>query len=106
MNKIHATAIVDKKAKLADNIEVGPYSMIGPNVEILKGASIGARVTIEGYTTIGEGTRIFTGAVIGSAPQDLKYKGKKSFLNIGKNNIIREYVTMNPGTEEGTSTYI
>ncbi|MDO8603324.1 MAG: acyl-ACP--UDP-N-acetylglucosamine O-acyltransferase [Candidatus Omnitrophota bacterium] len=104
MNKVHTTAIVDKKAKLADDVEVGPYAIIGPNVEIAKGAVIGARATIEGYTTIGEGARIFTGAVIGSAPQDLKYKGKKSFLKIGKNNIIREYVTMNPGTEEGSST--
>jgi len=104
--KIHTTAIVDKKAKLADNIEVGPYAIIGPNVEIAKGVVIGARATIEGYTTIDEGTRIFTGAVIGSAPQDLKYKGKKSFLKIGKNNIIREYVTMNLGAEDGTVTSI
>jgi UDP-N-acetylglucosamine acyltransferase len=80
--KIHPTAIVDKKAKLADDIEVGPYAIIGPNAEIAKGA------------------------VIGSAPQDLKYKGQKSFLKIGKNNTIREYVTMNLGTEEGTLTSV
>ncbi len=106
MNKVHSTAIVDKKAKLADDIEVGPYAIIGPDAEIAKGVVVGGRATIEGYTTIGEGTRIFTGAVIGSAPQDLKYKGKKSFLKIGKKNIIREYVTMNPGTEEGTFTSV
>ncbi|OIO33537.1 MAG: acyl-[acyl-carrier-protein]--UDP-N-acetylglucosamine O-acyltransferase [Candidatus Omnitrophica bacterium CG1_02_40_15] len=106
MIKIHTTAIVDKKAKLADDIEVGPYAIIGPNVEIAKGAVVGPRATVEGYTIIGEGTRIFTGAVIGSAPQDLKYKGKKTFLKIGKNNIIREYVTMNPGTKGGTSTSV
>jgi UDP-N-acetylglucosamine acyltransferase len=104
--KIHSTAIVDKKAKLAGDIEVGPYAIIGPNTEIRKGAIIGARATIEGYTIIGERTHIFTGAVIGSIPQDLKYKGKKSFLKIGKNNIIREYVTMNPGTEEEASTSV
>jgi len=104
--KIHPTAIVDKKAKLADDIEVGPYAIIGPNAEIAKGAVIGSRVTIDGYTAIGERTRIFTGAVIGSPPQDLKYKGQKTFLVIGKNNIIREYVTMNPGTAEGTSTSV
>ena len=104
--KIHPTAIVDKKAKLADDVEVGPYAIIGPNVEIGKGAVIGPRANIEGYTILGEGNRIFTGAVIGSAPQDLKYKGEKSFLKIGKNNIIREYVTMNPGTEEGTATCV
>lgn len=104
--KIHSTAIVDKKAKLADDIEVGPYAIIGPNAEIAKGAVIGSRVTIDGYTAIGERTRIFTGAVIGSPPQDLKYKGQKTFLVIGKDNIIREYVTMNPGTREGTSTSV
>ena len=104
--KIHPTAIVDKNAKLADDIEVGPYAIIGPNVEAAKGNVIGARATVEGYTTLGEGNRIFTGAVIGSIPQDLKYKGKKSFLKIGKNNIIREYVTMNPGTEDGTVTSV
>lgn len=104
--KIHSTAIVDKKAKLADDIEVGPYVIIGPNVEIGKGTVVGPRATIEGYTAIGEGNRIFTGAVIGSMPQDLKYEGKKSFLKIGKNNIIREYVTMNPGTKEGTGTFV
>ena len=106
MNKIHPTAIVDKKAKLADDIEVGPYAIIGPDVEIATGVVVGDRATIKGYTVIGEGTQIFTGAVIGSAPQDLKYKGKKSFLKIGKKNIIREYVTMNPGTEEGTVTFV
>jgi len=106
MNKIHLTAIVDKKAKLADDIEVGPYAIIGPDVEIANGVIVGGRATIEGYTIIGEQTRIFTGAVIGSAPQDLKYKGKKSFLKIGKKNIIRECVTMNPGTEEGTFTSV
>ncbi len=104
--KIHPTAIVDKKAKLADDIEVGPYAIIGPDVEIAKGTVVGPRATIEGHTAIGESNRIFTGAVIGSIPQDLKYKGKKTFLKIGKNNTIREYVTMNPGTEEGTITSV
>ena len=104
--KIHPTAIVDKKAKLADDVKVGPYTIIGPNVEIGKGTVIGPRANIEGYTILGEGNRIFTGAVIGSAPQDLKYKGQKSFLKLGKNNTIREYVTMNSGTEEGTATCV
>ena len=104
--KIHPAAIVDKKAKLADDVEVGPYALIGPNVEIGRSVTIAGHAVVDGYTSIGEGTRIFTGAVIGSAPQDLKYKGKKSFLKIGKNNVIREYVTMNPGTEEGSVTSI
>ena len=104
--KIHPAAIVDKKAKLADDVEVGPYALIGPNVEIGKSVTIAGHAVLDGYTVIGEGTRIFTGAVIGSAPQDLKYKGKKSFLKIGKNNIIREYVTINLGTKEGSVTSI
>lgn len=104
--KIHSTAIVDKKAKLADNVEVGPYTIIGPDVEIQDSTSVGAHVVIEGRTTIGEGCRIFTGVVVGSIPQDLKYKGAKSYLKIGNNNIIREYVTINPGTDEGGITSI
>lgn len=106
MIKIHPTAIVDKKATLADDIEVGPYAMIGPDVEIGKSTKISAHSVIEGHTTIGKNCSIFTGAVVGSIPQDLKYKGNKSFLKIGNNNIIREYVTLNPATEEGHATYI
>jgi UDP-N-acetylglucosamine acyltransferase len=102
--KIHPTAVVDKKARLADDIEVGPYTIVGPEVDIQKGTIIGSHVVIDGHTVIGQECRIFTGAVMGSIPQDLKYKGKKSFLKIGNNNIIREYVTLNPGTEEGSVT--
>ncbi|NQT75685.1 MAG: acyl-ACP--UDP-N-acetylglucosamine O-acyltransferase [Candidatus Omnitrophica bacterium] len=104
--KIHPTALVDKKAKLADDIEVGPYAIIGPDVEIGGSTKVGAHVVIEGYTSIGKGCRIFTGAVLGSIPQDLKYKGVKSFLKIGGNNTIREYATLNPGTSEGSATDI
>ncbi len=104
--KIHPTALVDKKAKLADDIEVGPYAIIGPDVEIGGPTKVGAHVVIEGYTSIGKGCRIFTGAVLGSIPQDLKYKGVKSFLKIRDNNTIREYATLNPGTSEGSTTDI
>ncbi|MFA4991155.1 MAG: acyl-ACP--UDP-N-acetylglucosamine O-acyltransferase [Candidatus Omnitrophota bacterium] len=102
--KIHPTALIDKKAKLADDIEVGPYAIIGPDVVIGRSARIGPHVVINGNTTIGDNCSVFTGAVVGSAPQDLKYKGKRTFLKIGDNNIIREYTTLNPGTEEGHST--
>jgi UDP-N-acetylglucosamine acyltransferase len=104
--KIHPTAIVDKKAKLADDVEVGPYSFIGPNVDIASGTVVGAHAVIEGHTTIGKGNRIFTGAVIGSVTQDLKYKGEKSYVRIGDDNIIREYVTINLGTAKDSSTVI
>jgi len=103
---IHPTAIVHKNARLAELVSVGPFSTIGENVSIGKGTAVGTHCVIEGYTAIGERCKIFTGAVIGSAPQDLKYKGEKSFLKIGDDNVIREYVTMNPGTGAGGSTVI
>jgi len=104
--QVHPTAIVSKKAKLADDIQVGPYTIIADNVVIGEGAVIHAYCLLEGNTTIGSGCEIFTGAVIGSRPQDLKYKGEKSFLEIGDNNIIREYSTFNPGTGEGSKTVV
>jgi UDP-N-acetylglucosamine acyltransferase len=104
--QIHPTAIVSQKAKLADNIGVGPYTIITDNIKIGLRTKIGAYCVIEGNTTIGKNCEIFTGAVIGSRPQDLKYKGKKSFLEIGDNNIIREYCTFNPGTGENSKTIV
>lgn len=103
---IHPTAIVSKKAKLGEEAQVGPYTIITDNVLIGKGVKIGSHCLIDGYTTIGPDCRIFTGAVVGSAPQDLKYKGEKSFLEIGSNNIIREFCTFNPGTGEGSKTIV
>ncbi|HLD82992.1 MAG TPA: acyl-ACP--UDP-N-acetylglucosamine O-acyltransferase [Candidatus Omnitrophota bacterium] len=104
--QIHPTAIVSQKAKLADDIQVGPYTIIADNVVIGKGTQMHAYCLLEGNTSVGSGCEIFTGAVIGSRPQDLKYKGEKSFLEIGDNNIIREYSTFNPGTEEGSKTVV
>jgi UDP-N-acetylglucosamine acyltransferase len=103
---IHKTAIVAKGAKLAEDIEVGPYSIIGPSVTIGAGAKIGAHVVIDGHTSIGKNCKIFTGAVIGSIPQDLKFKNEVTFLDIGDNNIIREYCTINLGTKDSTKTII
>jgi UDP-N-acetylglucosamine acyltransferase len=104
--KIHPTAYVSKKAIVPEDLEVGPYSIIGDNVKIGEGTKIGAFCVIEGNTTIGKRCKIFTGAVIGSIPQDLKYKGEKSFLEIGDDNIIREYCTFNLGTGEGGKTIV
>lgn len=103
---IHKTAIVHSKAKLDSSVTIGPYSVIGEDVVIKENASVGAHCVIEGWTTIGQGNKIFTGAVIGSVPQDRKYAGKRSFVEIGANNIIREYVTINPGTDEDEKTII
>lgn len=104
--KIHPTAIVHPDAELGEGVEVGPYTLISGTVKIGDRTSVGPRVTIEGHTTLGEDCEIFTGAVIGSVTQDKKYEGGTSFLKIGNRNKIREYVTINPGTKEGTETVI
>ncbi|MCK4938928.1 MAG: acyl-ACP--UDP-N-acetylglucosamine O-acyltransferase, partial [Rhodospirillaceae bacterium] len=101
MTNIHPTAIVEDGAKIGDEVEIGPYSVIGPNVTIESGVKIFSHVVVGGVTSIGSGTRIFPFASIGSEPQDLKYGGEVSRLEIGSNNTIREHVTMNPGTEGG-----
>ena len=98
---IHKTSIVDKKAKIFSNVKIGPYSVIGPNVEIDKDVEIHSHVNITGNTKIGSGTKIYPFASIGTDPQDLKFNGEKNSLIIGKENTIREYVTINPGTEGG-----
>jgi len=103
---IHPTAIVSKKAKLGKDISIGPYSLVGDNVSIGDGTKIGAHCVVSGCTTLGRSCEVFTGAVIGSRPQDLKFKGEKSILQIGDNNIIREYCTFNPGTEETGKTTV
>ena len=104
--QIYPTAIVSKGAELEAGVTVGPYTVISDNVSIGKNTKIGAHCVIEGNTTIGKSCEIFTGAVVGSRPQDLKFKGEKVFLEIGNNNIIREYCTLNPGTGVGGKTII
>jgi UDP-N-acetylglucosamine acyltransferase len=98
---IHKTAIIEDGAKVGANAAVGPYCHVGPDVVIGDNVTLHSHVVVAGRTTVGEGTRIFPFASIGHAPQDLKYHGEKSELVIGKNNTIREHVTMNPGTESG-----
>ena len=98
---IHKTAIVDPKAKISANVNIGPYSIIGPNVEIGKDTDINSHVSIAGYTKIGKKNKIYPFASIGNNPQDLKYNGEKSYLEIGDSNTIREYVSINPGTDGG-----
>jgi UDP-N-acetylglucosamine acyltransferase len=98
---IHKTAIVDPKAKISTNVNIGPYSIIGPNVEIGEDTYINSHVSIAGYTKIGKKNKIYPFASIGNNPQDLKYKGERSDLEIGNGNTIREYVSINPGTDGG-----
>ena len=98
---IHKTAIIDSKAKISEDVKVGPYSVIGPHVEIGEGTVVQSHVNITGQTIIGKNNIIYPFASIGNDPQDLKFQGEKTRLEIGDNNKIREYVTINPGTKGG-----
>ena len=98
---IHKTAIIDKNAKISKNVIIGPYSTIGPNVEIGSETVLHSHVNIVGNTKIGKNNLIYPFSSIGTPPQDLKYKGEKNSLIIGDNNKFREYVNINPGTEQG-----
>lgn len=101
-NTIHKTAIISPDARLGDNVTVGPYSIIEGPVSVGDNVTIGAHCVVEGHTTLGSGCHLYTGAVVGSPPQDKKHHmTDKVELIIGSNNIIREYVTINPGTLEG-----
>ena len=100
---IHKTAIIDSKALIGNNVKIGPYSIVGPNVQIGDETIIHAHVNITGNTKIGKKNEIYPFCSIGTPPQDLKYKGEKNSLIIGDNNKFREYVNINPGTEQGGS---
>lgn len=97
---IHPTAIVDPQAQIADDVEIGAYSIIGPHVTIGEGSWVGPHVVIEGHTRIGRGNRIFQFCSLGAAPQDKKYAGEPTRLEIGDNNTIREFCTFNLGTAQ------
>ena len=103
---IHKSSVIDSKAEISKNVKIGPFCYVGPNVFLDDSVELVSNVHIEGNTKIGKGTRIFPFASIGTQPQDLKFKGEKNKLEIGKNNLIREYVTINPGTEGGGSKTI
>ena len=98
---IHSSSVIDRKAKIGTNVKIGPFCYIGPKVQIKDKVELVSNVHVEGNTIIGKGTKIFPFASIGTQPQDLKYKGENNILEIGEENIIREYVTINPGTEGG-----
>jgi UDP-N-acetylglucosamine acyltransferase len=99
--RIHPSAIVEDGARIADGVTVGPFSVVGANVTLGEGVELQSHVVVTGRTTIGARTRIFPFASIGHQPQDLKYKGEASTLEVGTDCLIREGVTMNPGTEGG-----
>ena len=95
---IHKSSVIDSKAKILKNVKIGPFCYVGPNVILEDNVELVSNVHIEGNTKVGKGTRVFPFASIGTQPQDLKFKGEKNSLEIGENNLIREYVTINPGT--------
>ena len=98
---IHQTAIIDTSARIADDVEIGPYSIVGADVEIGSGTVIGPHVVVSGPCKIGCDNRIFQFASVGEMPQDKKYQGEPSWLLIGDRNVIREYVTLHRGTDCG-----
>ena len=103
---IHPTAIIDPQAKIGAGVKIGPYAVIGPNVTIGDGTEIMSHVVIDGWTTIGKNCRFFPSASIGSEPQDLKFKGEKSYVIIGDRSVFREFVTVSRATGEGEETRI
>jgi len=101
MTNIHPSAIVDPQAKIGKDVLIGPFCVVGADAELADNVNLISHVCVSGRTRIGAGTRIFPFASIGSEPQDLKFHGERSELIVGANNVIREHVTMNPGTEGG-----
>ncbi len=100
-NSIHSTAIIEDGAVIGQNVSIGAYCVIGSKVVLGDNVTLKSHVVIEGRTSLGDGCAVFPFASLGSAPQDLKYAGEDTALIIGKNNKIREHVTMNPGTDHG-----
>lgn len=105
-SNIHSTAVVHPDAKIGQGVIIGPGAVIGENVSIRDGTKIGANVVVGGWTTIGQRCELYPGSAVGLEPQDLKFKGEKSFCNIGDETVIRECVTISRATGEGEETRI
>ncbi len=101
MAQVHPTAVVSSEAALGEDVEVGPHAVIGPSVTIGAGTRVGAHTRIEGPTKIGERNHFYGHASIGGPPQDVKYRGERTELTIGNDNVVREFVTINRGTAGG-----
>jgi UDP-N-acetylglucosamine acyltransferase len=101
MTQIHPSAVVDPKAQIDPTVQIGPFCVVGPEVRLGANVRLVNHVCVDGATTVGEGTTVFPFASLGQPPQSLAYKGEPVELIIGRNNIIREHVTMNPGTAKG-----
>ena len=106
MPTVHALSLVDPKARLADDVVIGPFCWIGPDVTLESGVVVDSHVRIEGHTTLAKGVRVHAGAVLGGPPQDLKFRGVVSRLHVGERTVIRECATANVATDEGEATRI
>jgi UDP-N-acetylglucosamine acyltransferase len=104
--KIHPTAIVDAKAELAGDVEVGPWAFIGPHCHVGAGSVIAMRATLESHVKLGKQVRVGIGSVLGGLPQDLKFKGEETWVEVGDHSTIREYATINRGTSESMKTTV
>lgn len=103
---IHSTAIIDSKAEIGKGCEIGPYAIVGENVKLGDDVIVGSHCVIDGWTTIGSGCKIFSHAVVGMVTQDLKYKGGKSYVEIGRNTTLREFVTVHMATAPEGKTIV
>ena len=104
--RIHPTALVDASATIGDDVEIGPWVFVGPQCTIGNGAQLSARSTLEQNVRIGERVRIGVGAVLGGDPQDLKYRGEETWVEIGDDSVVREYATINRGTAHSVTTKV
>ena len=105
-HSIHATAIVDAGAQLGEGVTIGPWAMVGPGCVLGDGASVSARATLEKNVTLGRHVQIGIGSVLGGDPQDLKFRGEETFVDIGADTVLREYVTINRGTAHSVTTRV
>ena len=103
---IHKSSVIDSKAKISNNVRIGPFCYVGPNVTLNENVELVSNVHIEGSTTIGKGTKIFPFASIGTQPQDLKFKGEYTTTEIGDNTVIREHVSIHRATEDNWVTKV
>ncbi len=101
VRRIHPSSVIADGAQIGEGVEIGPFCVVGEHVVLGDGCRLYNQVTLEGYTTIGRNNTFFPGAVVGMPPQDLKFAGEKTFLEIGDDNVFREYVTIHPGTGNG-----
>jgi UDP-N-acetylglucosamine acyltransferase len=104
--RVHPSALVDVSAQLGDDVEIGPFAIVGPNCRIGDGSVVSARASLERNVTLGTNVKIGVGTVLGGDPQDLKFRGEETFVEIGDNTVIREYSTINRGTSQSFRTTV